>query len=190
MGRNAEDVYFINAYAPVHDERTQTSTSEVLRNEFWRKLDEVIRQVPRRWPVIVCMDDNGEADTTLPWIGSAGNRIRDQCKKWTHNGHELLEVLGSNRLVAMSTRGEANRQCWTWLSPFKTRHRLDCMITRQTDADHGKVRVDNCMLVGLAGFRDHRPLVARMCTMETETIGRGRTEAMGQNTFGKSTNYC
>ena len=38
------------------------------------------------------------------------------------------------------------------------------MITRQTDADHGKVRVDHRMLVGLSGFRDHRPLVARVCT--------------------------
>ena len=46
VGRNAGDVYFISAYASVHDERTQTSTSEALRIEFWRKLDGVIRQVP------------------------------------------------------------------------------------------------------------------------------------------------
>ena len=72
--RNAEDVYFISAYAPVHDERTQTSTSEALRIEFWRKLDGVIRQVRSRCRVILCMD------TTLPWIGSPGSRIRE---KWT-----------------------------------------------------------------------------------------------------------
>ena len=60
--------------------------------------------------------------------------------------------------------GEAGRQCWTWLSLFKTRHRLDCMITHQTDADHGKVRVDYRMAVGLSGFRDHRPLITRVCT--------------------------
>ena len=80
------------------------------------------------------------------------------------NGHELLEVLRSSQLVAISMHGEANRQSWTWLSSFKTRHRLDHMITRQTDADHGKVGVDHRMLVGLSGFRDHRPLVARVCT--------------------------
>ena len=34
-------------------------------------------------------------------------------------------------------------------------------LPRQTDADHGKVRVDYRMPVGLSGFRDHRPLVAR-----------------------------
>ena len=141
VGRYAGNVYFISAYAPVHDERTQTSTSEALRIEFWRKLDGVIRQVPNRCRVILCMDANGEVDTTLPWIGSAGSRIRDRRNKWTQNGHELLELLRSsrsNQLVAMSTHGEANRQCWTWLSLFKTRHRLDYMITRETDADHGK----------------------------------------------------
>ena len=36
------DVYVISACAPVHDERTQTVTSESLRIEFWRKLDGVI----------------------------------------------------------------------------------------------------------------------------------------------------
>ena len=75
------------------------------------------------------------------------------------NGHELLELSRSNQLVATSTR-----QCWTWLSPFKARHRLDYMITRQTDADTGKVRVDNRMPVGFSGFRDHRLVVARECT--------------------------
>ena len=48
-------------------------------------------------------------------------------EKFTHNGHELSELLRSNQLVAISTHG-ANRQCWTWLSPFKTKHRLDYMI--------------------------------------------------------------
>ena len=85
-------------------------------------------------------------------------------KKWIPNGHELLELLRSNQLVAISKHGKVNRQCWTWLSPFKTRDRLDYMITRQTDADHGKVRVDYRMPVGLSEFRDHRPLVARVCT--------------------------
>ena len=112
------------------------------------------------------MDANGEVDTSLPWIGSAGSRIRDRYKKRTQHGHELLEVLRSNQHVAISTHGEANRQCWTWLSPFKTRHRLDYMITRQTDADHGKARVDCRMPVGLSGFRDRRPLIARVCTRE------------------------
>ena len=64
--------------------------------------------------------------------------------------------------MAISTHGEANRQCWTSLSPLKTRHCLDDMIAHQTDEDHGKVRVDYRALVGLSGFRDHRPLVARV----------------------------
>ena len=94
VGRNAGDVYFISAYAPIHDEGTQTSTSEALRIEFWTK----------------CLDGaSGEVDTTLPWIGSAGSRIRVRCKKWTQ-----LEVLRSNQLVAIST--EASRQCWTKLT--------------------------------------------------------------------------
>ena len=38
------------------------------------------------------------------------------------------------------------------------------MITRLTDADHGKVKVDYRMPVGLSGFRDHRPLFVRVCT--------------------------
>ena len=35
-GRRAGDVYVISAYAPVHDERTQTVASGSLRLEFWR----------------------------------------------------------------------------------------------------------------------------------------------------------
>ena len=64
----------------LHDERTQTSTSEALRIEFWR-MDAVIRQIPNTCRVILCLDANGEVDTTLPWIGSAGGRIRDRRKK-------------------------------------------------------------------------------------------------------------
>ena len=41
---------------------------------------------------------------------------------------------------------------------------MDYMITRQTDADYGKVRVDYRVPVGFSGFRDHRPPVARVCT--------------------------
>ena len=136
-GRNAGDVYLISAYAPVYDEKTQTTTSKSHRIEIWIKLDGVIRQVPNRCRVILSMDVNGEVDTTLPWIGNASSRIRDRLKTWTQNGHELLELLRSNQLVAISMHGEANRQCWIWLSPVGTRHRLDYMITLQTDADHG-----------------------------------------------------
>ena len=75
-----------------------------------------------------------------------------------------MELLRSNQFVAISTCAEAHRQCWTWLSPFGTRRRLDYMTTRQTDADHGKVNVDYRMPVGVSGFRDHRPLFARVCT--------------------------
>ena len=107
------DACFISACAPISNERTQTSTTEALRIEFWRKPNGVIRQVPNRCRVIFCMDANGEVDTTLPWIGCAGSRICDQRKMWTHIGHELLEMLRSNQLVAISTHGEANRQCWT-----------------------------------------------------------------------------
>ena len=83
VGRDVGNVYFISAYAPVHDERTQTSTSAALRIELWRELDGVIRQVPNRCRVTLSMDANGEVDATLPWIVSAGSRIRDGCKKWT-----------------------------------------------------------------------------------------------------------
>ena len=56
-------------------------------------------------------------------------------------------------LLAISAHGEANRQCWTWLSPFGTRLRLHYMITRRTDADHGKVKVDYRMPVGFVVFK-------------------------------------
>ena len=78
--RSGGDVYLISAYAPVYDEKTQTTTSEALRIELWRKLDGVIRQVPNRCSVILSVDANGEVDTTLPWIGNAGSRIRDRRK--------------------------------------------------------------------------------------------------------------
>ena len=113
VARHAGDACFISACAPISNERTQTSTTEALRIEFWRKPNGVIRQVPNRCRVILCMDANGEVDTTLPWIGCAGSRICDQRKMWTHIGHELLEMLRSSQLVAISTHGEANRQCWT-----------------------------------------------------------------------------
>ena len=164
QGRRAGDVYVISAYAPVHDERTQTVASDPLRLELLKNLNGEIRQIPNMCRVMLWMDVNGEVYTTLPWNGNAGNRIRDRRQRWTQNGHELSELLRSNRLVAMSTFAEANRQCWTWLSPFGTRHRLDYMTTRQTDADHGRVKVDYSMPVGLSGFRDRRPLFARVCT--------------------------
>ena len=78
-----------------------------------RNLDGVIRQISNRCQVILSMDANGEVCTTLLRIGSADNRIRDRRQRWTQNGHELLELMRSNRLVASSTHGEANRQCWT-----------------------------------------------------------------------------
>ena len=74
--KNAGDVYLISAYAPIYNETTQRTTSEALRIEFWRKFDGVIRQVPSKCRVILSMDDNGEVDTTLPWIGNTGSRIR------------------------------------------------------------------------------------------------------------------
>ena len=52
VGRCAGTCISSVRYAPVHDERTQTSTSEALRIEFWSKLDGVIRQVPNRCWVI------------------------------------------------------------------------------------------------------------------------------------------
>ena len=96
------------------------------------------------------MDANGEVYITLPWIGSAGSRIRHRRQRWTQNGYYLLESMRSNQLVTISKHGEANRQCWTWLSSFGTRHRLDFLITRLTDADHGKVKVDYRVPVGLS----------------------------------------
>ena len=54
--RYAGDVYFISAYAPVHDQRAQTPASEALRVEFWRKLDGVIRQETNRCRGNRCMD--------------------------------------------------------------------------------------------------------------------------------------
>ena len=50
--------------------------------------------------------------TTLPRIGSAGNRLRDRRQRWNQNGYDLLELMRSIQLVALSTHGEANRQCW------------------------------------------------------------------------------
>ena len=36
---------------------------------------------PNGCRVILCIDANAGEDTTLPWIGSAGSRTRDRCKK-------------------------------------------------------------------------------------------------------------
>ena len=153
-GRRAGDVCVISACAPVHDERTQT----------------VIRQISNRCRVILCMDANGQVFSTLPWIGSAGNQIRDRRRPWTPHGYDLLELMRSVRLVTVSAHGEANRQCWTWLSPFGTRHRLEFLITHLTDADHGKVKVDCRMPVGLSGFSRSQSAV---CTRVHARAGNG-----------------
>ena len=127
-GRRAADVYVISAYAPVHDERTQTVASESLRRELWIILSGVIRQIR-------------EMCTTLPC------RTRDRRQRWSKLGNEHRELMRANQLVASSTHGEANRQCWTWFSPFGNRHCMDYMIKRLKDADHRKVKVDNRMPV-------------------------------------------
>ena len=80
-GFRAGDVYVISAFALVHDERTQTVTSDSLRTEIWRKWTGVIRQIPNRCRVILCIDANGELYTTLTWIGSAGN-LSAMDSKW------------------------------------------------------------------------------------------------------------
>ena len=67
-------------------------------------------EVPNGCRVILCVDANGEVDTTLPWIGSAGTRIRDRCKKWNQNGHELLEVLTTNQQHGCSMDRDCNAQ--------------------------------------------------------------------------------
>ena len=108
QGRRAGDVYVISAYAPVHDERTQPVACDPLRLELWRKLNGDIRQIPNMCRVILCMDANGEVYSTLPWIGNAGNRVRDRRQRGTQNGHELLELLRSYQLVAILTHGEAS----------------------------------------------------------------------------------
>ena len=109
----AGDVYFISAYAPIHDE--QTSISVALRIELWSKLDGVIRQVPNRCRVILCMDANGEVDTTL--LGSDVQAAEFVIgEKMYQNDQELLELSRSNQLVAISTHGEANRPSTAWIT--------------------------------------------------------------------------
>ena len=109
------------------------------------------------------MDASVEVKTALPWIGCTGNRTRDRRLRWTQNGHDLLEMMRCNQLVAIST--------WKSQSPV-----LDLAFgvwdsSRFIDADHGIVKVHYRMPVGLSGFRDDRPLFARVCTRPLETCG-------------------
>ena len=100
--------------------------------------------------------------------------------------YDILELMRCNQLVAISTHGEANRQCWTSFT-FGTRHRLDSVIKRLADADHGKVKVDYRMAIGLSGFRNHRLLPARLFTraLEMETTCGGKAEALGESAVRK-----
>ena len=70
-------------------------------------MDGVVRQIPGRCRVILCMDAGGEVYTTLPEIGCAGNRIRDRRQRWTQNGYDLPELMRTDQLVAISTRSHA-----------------------------------------------------------------------------------
>ena len=63
----------------------------------------------------------------------------------------------------------------------------------QTDADHGKLRVDYRMPVRFSGFRDHGPLIARVCTRarwQQKQPEEEKPKRWDRTLVEEKTNYC
>ena len=73
--RGAEelDVYLVSANAPIV-QPGDGDTASAAHHTFWQSFERGFRRVPRRSVLIIGIDANGEVGSSLPWVGTGGER--------------------------------------------------------------------------------------------------------------------
>ena len=72
-GMEELDVYLVSANAPVV-QPGDADTVGAAHHTFWQSFERGIRRVPRRSVLIIGIDANGEVGSSLPWVGTGGER--------------------------------------------------------------------------------------------------------------------
>ena len=165
-------MYLVSANAPVV-QPGDADTAGAAHDTFWQSFERGIRRVPRRSVLIIGIDANGEVGSSLPWVGTGGERCpgTPYVGRWTENGRELYTLAKDHGWKLQNTFGPRRAEQWTWQHPQGGRHRIDyfCvrLATRATPA-----RPMHEAPVACTGFRDHRRLV--MMVPVTAAVQRKR----------------
>ena len=106
------------------------------------------------------IDANGEVGSSLPWVGTGGERCpgTPYVGRWTENGRELYTLAKDYGWKLQNTFGPRRAEQWTWQHPQGGRHRFDYFcVTLATHATPARTIYE--APVACSGFRDDRPLV-------------------------------
>ena len=93
-GTEELDVYLVSANAPVV-QPGDADTVGAAHHTFWQSFERGIRRVPRRSVLIIGIDANGEVGSSLPWVGTGGERcpgtpyVGRKWKRTLHLGQRL-----------------------------------------------------------------------------------------------------
>ena len=72
-GTEELDVYLVSANAPVV-QPGDADTVGAAHHTFWQSFERGSRRVPRRSVLMIGIDANGEVGSSLPWVGTGGER--------------------------------------------------------------------------------------------------------------------
>ena len=88
--------------------------------------------MPRRSVLIIGIDANGEVGSSLPWVGTGGERCpgTPYVGRWTENGRELYTLAKDYGWKLQNTFGPRRAEQWTWQHPQGGRHRIDYFCVR------------------------------------------------------------
>ena len=170
--RNWLDVYLVSANAPVV-QPGDADTVGAAHHTFWQSFERGIRRVPRRSVLIIGIDANGEVGSSLPWVGTGGERcpgdaVRAQMdRKW----YKLYTLTRDYGWKLQNTFGPHRAEQWTWQHPQGGRHKMNYFcVTLATRATPARPIYEAPVVC--SGFRDHRPLV--MMVPMTAAVKRKR----------------
>ena len=137
----------IVAYAPCE------YADNIDKNYFYNKLRGTIESVPRHNFLVVLGDFNARLGPDDVFF--------THNKQTNDNGMRLLELLEDYQLLATNTIFQKKSgKLWTWMSPNKTTHQIDYILTRQK----WRKSVTNCEAYGSFATlgSDHRVVTARV----------------------------
>ena len=171
-GTEELDVYLVFANAPVV-QPGDAGTVAAAHHTFWQSFERGIRRVPRRSVLIIGIDANGDVGSSLPWVGTGGERCPGTLYvgRLVENGRELYTLAKDYGWKLQNTFGPRRAEQWTWQHPQGDGHRIDHFCVRLA-ARATPARPQNEAPVACSGFRGRRPLV--MMVPMTAAVKRKR----------------
>ena len=130
-GTEELDVFLVSANAPVV-QPGDADTAGAAHHTFWQSFERGIRRVPRRSVLIIGIDANGEVGSSLPWVGTGGERCsgKPYVGRWSENGRELYTLAKDCGWKLQNTFGPRRAEQWTWQHPQGGGHRIDYFCVR------------------------------------------------------------